>query len=137
MAIDPVYKKMETLENCVKFRYLRGHLGWTMEQVSYEMNFNQRRMLEWINARSTAMSRITKLDPPMVKKIEKQLLKDYPPPKPKKMKKIALDVNRVVKCLKEGKSLQEIAKIFRCKENDYRLWHNENLRLINQRMKKV
>lgn len=135
MALNPIYKKMETLENCVKIDYLKNQLRWNMEQISYELNFNHRRMIEWINFRSTAINQLFKLDPVAVENIREQLSKDYPSRQPKKEKKLKLNVDRVVKCLREGKSLQEIAKIFHCKENNYRLWHNENLRLINEKMK--
>jgi len=132
---DPMFEKMETFENCVKIDYLMGELGWTMEQVSYEMNFNLHRMKEWMNARAAAITQLVKTDPTAVERIKEQLLKNYPPPKPEETKKLKLDVARVAKCLKEGKTLREVAKIFSCEENDYRIWHNENLGLINQRMK--
>lgn len=135
MALNPTFKKMETLENCVKIDYLKNQLGWNMEQVSYELNFNHRRMIEWLNFRSTAINQLIRHDPIAVENLRRQLSKDYPLRVPKKEKKLKLNVDRVVKYLREGKTLPELAKIFHCKENTYRLWHNENLRLINQKMK--
>ena len=132
---DPMFEKMETLENCIKIDYLQGQLGWSAEQVSYELNFNLRRMTEWRNARTAAITRLLKSDPIATENIKKQLLKDYPLPQPEKTKKLKLDADRVVKCLIEGKTLPEIAKSFRCDFNNFRIWHNENLRLINEKVR--
>ena len=135
--LDPTIAKMETLENCVKIDYFRGQLGWTMEQVSYELNFNLRRMMEWLNGRTAAATQLVKASPVKAQSIRVQLEKDYPKPKPEKAKKLKLDVNRVAKYLVEGKSLPEIAKAFHCKLNNYRTWHNENLRRINEIIKRM
>jgi len=132
---DKFIEIMETLENCVKINFFREKRGWTMAQIAYELNFNLQRMVEWVNSRGTAIAQIMKTDPAVAKRIMAQMDKDYPLKPVKEEKRLKLDVNKVVKFLKEGLSLMEISKKFHCKYNNYRIWHNENLNLINQRMK--
>lgn len=134
---DKFMEIMETLENCVKINFFRDRRGWTMAQIAYELNFNLQRMMEWVNSRGTAIAQIMKTDPAFTKRLMLQLDKDYPLEEVKEEKKLKLDVNKVVKFLKEGLSLMEIAKKFHCKYNNYRIWHNDNLKLINQRMKNI
>lgn len=134
---DEIIARMETLENCVKINFFRAQRKWTMDMIAYEMGFNLQRMIEWVNSRAVAIAQTMKTDPAVTKNLMAQLERDYPLPKVEKVKKLKLDVTRVVKFLKEGLSLQEIAKKFHCKYNNYRIWHNENLGLINQRMKNV
>ncbi len=134
---DKFMEKMETLENCVKINFFRDRRGWTMAQIAYELNFNLQRMIEWVNSRGTAIAQIMKQDPAVTKRIMAQMDKDYPLKPAKEEKKLKLDVNRVVKFLKEGRGLMEIANLYHCKYNDYRIWHNDNLKLINQRMKSI
>ena len=134
---DPIIKNMETLENCVKIDYFRSFLGWTLSQIAYELNFNHQRMVEWLTKRSAAIASLMKADPVAVENIIKGLKKDYPAPKPEEPKKLKLDTNRVAKYLAEGKSPQEIAKSFHCNFNNFRIWFNENLKLINQKVKQM
>lgn len=134
---DQIIAKMETLENCVRINFFRSRRSWTMEQIAYELNFNLRRMVEWVNSRAAAIAQIMKTDPAVAKNLMAQLEKDYPLPKVEKEKKLKLDVTKVAKFLKEGLSLAEVAKKFHCKYNNYRIWHNDNLGLINQKMKNI
>ena len=134
---DQIIAQMETLENCVKINFFRAQRKWTMEQIAYELGFNLQRMVEWVNSRGAAIAQIMKTDPAVAKRLMAQLEKDYPLAPVKEEKKLKLDVTRVVKFLKEGLSLVEIAKKFHCKYNNYRIWHNENLKLINQKMKSI
>ncbi len=134
---DKFIEAMQTLENCVKINFFRERRGWTMAQIAYELNFNLQRMMEWVNSRGTAIAQIMKQDPAVSKRIMIQMDEEYPLEPVKEEKKLKVDVNKAVKFLKEGLSLMEIAKKFRCNYNLYRIWHNDNLKLINQRMKNI
>jgi len=55
----------------------------------------------------------------------------------KKQKIEKLNIIQVVKKHKEGNSLAQLAKIFKCNPKDFKRWWNDNLHVINQEFRKV
>ena len=130
------FDQIESLENAVIWDYLRGVLNWPSEQIAYEMNWNERRLLEWVNQRATVITKLLKSDKGRVESIIKRLEKEYPLPMVEKKKDLKLSTRQVAKKYKEGLSIVELAVIFKCSLNDFRVWWNENLFEINQLFKK-
>jgi len=130
------FDQIESLENAVIWDYLRGVLNWPSEQIAYEMNWNERRLLEWVNQRATVITKLLKSDKGRVESIIKRLEKEYPLPIVEKKKDLKLSTRQVAKKYKEGFSIVELAVMFKCSLNDFRVWWNENLFEINQLFKK-
>lgn len=133
---------LESLENAVKWDYFKSILGWPTEQIAYEMNWNTRRLLEWTNKRAAIITELLKSDVGKVKAIRKKLEKEYPIPKEKSRKELKLETIQVAKKYKElkevgaGNLLQELAKLFKCDFNEFRLWWNRNLPVINEQVRR-
>lgn len=131
------FSYIESLENAVKWDYFKGTLGWDEDKIAYEMNVHPRRLIEWVNQRMSVVVGLLKSDPEKVKAIKKKLEEQYPTPEQEESKKkLKLNIKQVVKKFKEGKSLKELATIFKVEFNEFRLWWNDNLQVINQEYKK-
>jgi len=127
---------IETLENTVKWDYFKRVLNWPTSKVAYEMNVNERRLIEWVNARATVITKLLKSDAGRAKAIREELEKEYPLLKAEAEKKLSLNIIQVVKKYKEGNALPQLAKIFKCNTKDFRRWWNDNLPVINQEYRK-
>jgi len=127
---------IETLENAVKWDYLKRVLNWPTDKIAYEMYLNERRLREWVNKRATVITNLMKSNTGMVKKIREQLVKDLPAEKAGSKKQLNLNIIQVVKKYKEGKSLAQLAKIFKCERSDFMRWWTDNLGIINQEYRK-
>ena len=123
---------IETLENAVAWHYFKGTLGWDDDKIAYEMCLHPRRLKEWVNGRASVITKLMKADPGKTESIRMRLEEKYPLPEIEGRKRIKLEINAVVKVYKEGKeTLQELAKHFKVDLNDFRLWWNDNLQVIN------
>jgi len=127
---------IETLENAVKWDYFKQALNWSTEKVAYEMYLNEKRLREWVNKRATVITNLIEANPGMVKTIRKRLEKEIPVLEEKPEKRLNLDIRKVVKKHKEGNSLTQLAKIFKCDRDDFRRWWSDNLGIINQEFRK-
>jgi len=127
---------IETLENAVKWDYFKQALNWSTEKIAYEMYLNERRLREWVNKRATIITELIKANPGAVKTIRKRLEKEVPISEEKPEKRLNLDIRKVVKKHKEGNSLTQLAKIFKCDGDDFRRWWSDNLSIINQEFRK-
>jgi len=130
------FDQMESFENAVMWDYFKRVLNWPIDKIAYEMNVNERRLLEWINGRASVITGLLKSDKGKVETIREGLEKKYPLPEKEKRKGLKLDIMQVVKKYKEGNPIPELAKIFKCDLNDFRQWWNDNLPVINQEFRK-
>lgn len=130
------FEHIETLENAVKWDYFRRVLNWDIDKIAYEMHLNKRRLKEWIGKRASIITKMIKSDQGRVEAIRNRLEKEYPLPKEEEKKRLKLDHTQVAKKYNEGYSLPELAKIFKCDQNVFRHWWNEDLSKINQELKK-
>ena len=127
---------IETLENAVRWDYLKRVLNWPVGKIAYEMYLNEKRLIEWTNKRAAVMTRMLKSNPGVVKKIRDKIKKEIPIEEVKPEKILNLNIIQVVKKYKEGNSPLQLAKIFKCKQGDFFRWWSDNLRIINQEYRK-
>ena len=130
------YSKIESLENWVTWSYLRDKLKWPTSQVAYEMEVNERRLVEWVNARASAMNNLAKANTGKIEKLEAELAERYA----KKEKEDVLpthDANKVVKMLDDGLKLNEIANKLKCDHELFIKWYTSNLQAINAAWKRL
>jgi len=127
---------IESLENAVKWDYFKRVLNWPIDKIAYEMRLNERRLLEWVNARSAIITKLVGSETGKVKAIRAELGKKYPLPKDTPKKRLDLNIIKIVTEHKEGKSLNQIAKKFKCNPVDFRRWWSDNLGLINQEFRR-
>jgi len=135
--MDNDFSHIETLENAVKWHYFRNDLGWPIDKTAYEMNVNERRLVEWVNARASVITGLLKSDQGKAEAIREKLKEAYSLPEEEKQKQLKLNVIQVAREYKKGGlSLQDMAKKFKCDSNKFRVWWNENLSIINAQMKR-
>jgi len=127
---------IETLENAVRWDYLKCVLNWPMDKVAYEMYVNERRLREWVNNRASVITRMIKSNPGVVKSVRKKLEKEFPAEEVKQSKTLSLNIIQVVKKHKEGKTPLQLAEIFKCDRSDFMRWWSDNLGIINQEFRK-
>ena len=127
---------IETLENAVTWDYLKRELSWPTDKIAYEMYLNERRLLEWINKRSTIITKLMKSEPGRIKAIRAELKKEYPLPKNTPRKRLDLNIIKIAKEHKNNKSFNQLAKKFKCDPIDFRRWWSDNLQIINQEYRK-
>jgi len=130
MAKD--FSMIESLENWVRWHYLRGSLGWPIDKVAYEMNVNEQRLREWVNARNGEMTKLMTTNAGKTEKILKDAKKRWPI-KSHSEKLPNVDINKVVKLLRAGHTIIEISSKLKVKPDKFRAWYQENLQAINQR----
>lgn len=138
------YDHIESIENAVKWDYFRRVLGWELDKIAYEMCQHPRRLVEWTNRRAATITQLLKSDKGKVEKIRKELERQYPPPvvetkkeRKRKEKIDKLNIKSVVKEFNKGRSIADLARIFKVDFNDFRLWWNKNLAVINQQVKQL
>lgn len=130
------YSKIESLENWVAWMYLRGTLKWPAKQIAYELEVNEQRLIEWVNARTTAMNNQAKAQTGKVAEIEAQLKKRFAE-KDTDEDIPTYDVKRVVKMLIDGFNLPEIAEKLKADRSQFLYWYNANLQLIHNAWKRA
>lgn len=138
------FDHIESLENAVKWDYFKGVLGWDLDRIAYEMNCHPRRLTEWINRRAATVTQLLKSDKARVDKLRKELEKRYPIPavetkqeRQKREKIEKLEIVTVVKEFIKGRSIADLARIFKVDFNDFRIWWNRNLPVINQQVRQL
>jgi len=125
------FSKIESLENWVAWDYFRNELGWAIQKIAYELDKNERKLIEWVNARGSEMSRMVEQQPGKVKKILVELKEKYPTSQPADRETLNIDTNKVTKLLREGYKLPEIAKKLKYKYDDFIFAYNRKLQEIN------
>jgi len=142
--MEKEFDHIENLENAVRWDYFKRILNWPIEKIAYEMYQNDKRLLEWANKRASTITALIKAEPERVKKIRKGLEKEYVPTagetkeeaiKREKIEK--LNIQKVVREFIKGKSLADLARIFKVDFNDFRLWWNQNISVINQQVSQL
>jgi hypothetical protein len=56
-TMDNDFSDIETLERWLTWKYMTETLRWGVAKVAYEMRVNERRLLEWVNARASDMNK--------------------------------------------------------------------------------
>lgn len=130
------FSKIESLENWVAWDYFRNKLGWSPQKIAYELDVNERKLMEWVNARASAMTRMVDQQPAKVKKMLKELKEKHPSSQPADRELLNIDIKKVVKLLREGFSVYEIAKKLKYKYDDFIYAYNKNLKTINALMRR-
>lgn len=131
------FNSIETLTNWLAWKYFKARLDWSTDKVAYEMNVNERRLIEWVNKRNSAMSAVEHAQVGDVKRIMAELEEQYPPDVPDVEVLPNIKVNDVVKMLKEDKTMDEIAHAVKCPIDTFRRWWTVNLPLINAQLRKL
>lgn len=134
--IPEEFKKIESLENFLTYNFMRGELGWPNKRIAYEMDVNEDRLIEWINARRGAMEKISKGSPGSVRGLNTELRRKYITNAVKEKKKKEIDLKKVVTLFQAGNGIREIANALKVDKNDFREWWNNNLPVINQQIRK-
>jgi hypothetical protein len=129
--------RYDSLENWAIWSYLRGTLEWPVNRIAYELDLNEQRLLEWVNENSTKMSDLARANPEKVAKMRADIEKRYPPEPEDEPKVPKITIRKAVELLTNGKTLNEIAKIAKCPEPDFKTWWNQNLALINIEYRKL
>ena len=129
------YNQIESLENWVAWTWLTGVRAWSLAKTAYELHLNERRLIEWVNARSATMNKLMKAHPKKVETILKDLKKRFPKEVKKESKLPNIQLKRVLGLLAEGLSIPEMAAELKVKPDDFRTWYNANLQLINSQIK--
>ena len=129
------YKQIESLENWVAWTWLTSVRGWGPSKTAYELHLNERRLIEWVNARSGVMNKLMKAHPKKVEAILKDLKKRFPEKVKAESKLPNIQLKRVLGLLAEGLTIPEMAEKFKCKPDDFRAWYNANLHLINSQIR--
>ena len=125
------FSKIESLENWVAWDYFRNELGWSPQKIAYELDVNERKLIEWVNARASTMTRMVDQQPGKAKKIKAELQEKHPTSQPADRETLDIDTNKVAKLLKEGYKLPEIAKKLKYKYDDFIFAYNRMLSEIN------
>jgi len=131
------FSKIESLENWVAWDYFRNELGWAVQKIAYELEVNERKLIEWVNARGSEMSRMVGQQPGKVKKIRAELQEKYPTSQPADREVLNIDINKVVKLLHEGFKLPEIARKLKYKYGDFIFAYTKRLQEINALFRKL
>lgn len=131
------FNNIETLTNWLAWKYFKTQLDWPTDKVAYELNVNERRLIEWVNKRNSAMSAVERAQAGDVKRIMAELEEQYPVPVEPTEKMPEIRVNDVVKMLKEDKAMDEIALAVKCPIDKFRHWWTVNLPLINAQLRKT
>ena len=136
--MDNDFSHIETLENAVKWHYFRNDLSWPIDKTAYEMNVNERRLIEWVNARASVITGLLKSDPGKVDAIREKLKEQHAPPQLEESPEVLkLDPVKVGREYMKGElSLYDLAVKFKCDYNKFRVWWNRNLSVINAQMKR-
>lgn len=135
MKNQEIFSDIESLKNWVCWYYFKTELGWTNEKIAYEMNVNERRLIEWVNKRGAVMNDLQTKRSIEADKIIENLEKKYPIETPKETKVPKIDFDKVEKLFNKGLSLQEIAKKIKCPFSKFKLWWQKNVHQIESRMK--
>ena len=131
------FNNIETLTNWLAWKYFKSHLNWPTDKIAYEMNVNERRLIEWVNLHAAAMSAMERSQAGEVARIMAELGEKYPPEVPDPEALPEIKISDVVKLLKEDKTMGEIAHAVRCPIDTFRRWWTVNLPLINAQLRKI
>jgi len=131
------FLKIESLENWVAWDYFRNQLGWAIQKIAYELDVNERKLVEWVNARSAAMTRLAGQQPGKVKKIRAELQKKYPTSQAVDREMLNIDIAKIAKLLKKDFRLPEIAKKLKYKYDDFIFAYNKRLPEINAKLRNL
>ena len=133
----PDYSAIESLENWVAWGYLREELNWPVDKIAYELNVNERRLIEWVNARAASMNKQAAGAKDKVKKYREQIEKRFPKPKINDTGFPNIKVSDVVKALLDCHSFSELTEHLKVDPEKFRLWYGQNLQLINELYRKA
>jgi len=131
------WENIESLENWAAWGYLREELNWPVDKIAYELNVNERRLIEWVNARAASMNKQAAGAKDKVKKYREQIEKRFPKPEINDAGFPNIKVNDVVKALLDGNSFAELAGQFKADPVKFKLWYGQNLQLINELYRKA
>ena len=129
------FSKIESLENWVAWDYFRNELGWAIQKIAYELEVNERKLIEWVNARTHEMSRMVDQQPGKVKKIRAELQEKFPTSQPADREMLNIDVTKVAKLLQKDYKLQEIAEKLKYKYDDFIFAYNKRLSEVNAKLR--
>jgi len=132
----PDFSKVESLENWIAWKYLREELLWSPPKIAYELGVNERLLMEWVNASGATMTRLAGKQPEKVREIYEVLRKKHPIAQAVDQEMPNIDIKKAASLLNQGFTMQEIAKKLKVDYNRFRFWWQENLRLINEEIKK-
>ena len=130
------FKKIESLENWVAWKYLSGEMRWAPQRIAYELWVNVQRLLEWVSARGAEMERMADKQPGKVKELRARWEEKYPVSKAEDRPALNLDLNKIVKLHREGYKLNEISSKLKIEHGDFIHWWNQNLGAINLELRK-
>ena len=131
------FTNIESLENWIAWDYFRNELEWATQKIAYELDVNERKLMEWVNARASTMSRMVDQQPGKAKKIRAELREKYPSSQPVDRELLEIDVTKIAKLLQKDFNLREIAKKLKYKYDDFIFAYNRNLKLINAKLKNL
>jgi len=124
------FSSIESLDNWVKWQFFRGELKWSSQETAYEMDVNERRLLEWVDHRKAAMQKVAKSQIKKVEKLKESLRQKYVT-KDEAKREVEFDIKKAVKYLDDGLSIKEIADKFNIKYADFILAWNKKIQLLN------
>jgi len=128
---------VESLETWVAWQYYSQELRWSIDRIAYELNVNERRFKEWVNASANTMTRLADSQPEKVKEILAKLKEKHPTSTPVEREMPAISISAVVKLYSEELTLAEIAQKLKVKHDDFIFWWNQNLKIINLELRKL
>ncbi|MCK4794970.1 MAG: hypothetical protein KAV87_65180 [Desulfobacteraceae bacterium] len=131
------FSKIESLENWIAWDYFRNELEWAIQKIAYVLDVNERKLMEWVNARAATMTRVDDQQPGKAKKIRAELREKYPSSQPVDRELLEIDVTKIAKLLQKDFNLREIAKKLKYKYDDFIFAYNRNLKLINAKLKNL
>lgn len=133
----PETKQLYDLKTWVTWGYMRNTLNWTPDKIAYELELNEKRLIEWVNKSGIEMNTLVSTNPGIVKTYREELEAKYAEPEEKAKKLPNINMEKVVKMHRDGFNLQEMAKKLKVKFEDFRAWWHENLGIINEKIKRA
>ena len=129
------FSKIESLENWIAWDYFRNELGWSIQKIAYELDRNEQKLLEWVNARTSTMTRMVDQQPGKAKKIKAKLQEEHPTSQPADRELLDIDIIKVAKLLQKDFKLSEIATKLKYKYDDFIFAYTKRLPEVNAKLR--
>lgn len=130
------FENIESLENWVAWDYFKSILHWPNDRIAYELDVNERKMIEWVGERGARMTELMKSQPEKVKTIKADLQEKHPIAIAKDREEPNITIKKAVEMLRDGKQPRDIAKAVKCPEGDFLYWWGRNNQAINTEFRK-
>lgn len=130
------FDSIESLENWVAWDYFKSVLYWPNDKVAYELDVNERKLIEWIGERGAKMTELAGAQPGKVNATRKDLEERYPVEVVKDPTIPNITIKKVVEMLRDGKQPREIAASVKCPEGDFLLWYGNQNQAVNAEFRK-